>query len=564
MPRNRYEHVAGAIKYARSVASHRRVAGEYTILACERFLNDLETKGASWEFDPNRGNRVCRFIEHLPHVKGRWAREQLTITLEPWMQWWLVNLFGFVDKETRYRRFVEGYIRVARKNAKSTLAAGVGIYMLTEDDEFGAEIYSGATSQKQALEVFRPAKQMCERLEPLREGYGIEVNATNLIIPDDGSKMEPIIGNPGDGSSPSCALIDEFHEHRTGDLYETMLTGMGAREQPLALIITTAGITTDGPCFEKDDEIKKVLRGTVKDDSLFGVIYAADEGDDWKSITAMKKANPNLDVSVSKDYLKTRLQAAKRSPAQMAAYQTKHLNWWVGAGVTFLNVLKWNQNAQKFGVDELKGKRLVYGVDLSSRVDITAVVRVGWEFNEDGNREYYVVPAFFIPEAQVIEDKSGRYASWVKDGWLNMHPDEEIDYAILRQWIMDDAAKLEPEEIAYDPWKSAGIEQELSSEGFTMVRLPQTVGNFTSPMDELEAANESGRIHHDNNPVMNWMISNLTAKVSPTNGTKKPHKEIAKNKIDGPVGLLMGINRALVNEAKPISPWEDPAYSMGE
>ena len=183
------------------------------------------------------------------------------ITLEPWQKFGLTTLFGWV-KSDGLRRYREAYWEIPRKNGKSALASGIGLFCFVGDREFGAEVYSGATTEKQAWEVFRPAKQMVERTPDLKDHFGIEANAKNLCVLADGSRFEPVIGKPGDGSSPSCAIVDEYHEHDSDELYETMLTGMDAREQPLMLAITTAGVNLAGPCYSKRDYVCKVLDGT--------------------------------------------------------------------------------------------------------------------------------------------------------------------------------------------------------------------------------------------------------------------------------------------------------------
>ncbi|NJA60657.1 terminase large subunit domain-containing protein, partial [Streptomyces sp. NEAU-H3] len=191
-------------------------------------------------------------MQLLPHTKGEWAFKRQLITLEPWQLFGLAVTFGWVKKKGGHRRFRESYWEVPRKNGKSVVAGGVGISMFVADGEFGAEVYAGATTEKQAWEVFRPAKLM------------------DMNIPSDFSRFEPLIGNPGDGASPSCAIVDEYHEHPTSAQYDTMLTGMGARRQPLMFIITTAGADIEGPCYDKRRQVVEMLAGTVPDEELFG------------------------------------------------------------------------------------------------------------------------------------------------------------------------------------------------------------------------------------------------------------------------------------------------------
>lgn len=540
-------HVTKARRWAREVASGKRVAGKHTKLAAQRFLDDIERKDL--EYRPSEGERACRFVEKFNHVKGRWARDAERILLEDWQCFVLVAIFSFYHLDGT-RRFTEAYIRVARKNGKSIIAAAIGLYMFVADGEYGAEVYSGATTEKQAWEVFRPAKMMAQRHPEFSGHYGVEINAKNMNCPEDDSRFEPVIGSPGDGSSPSCAIIDEFHEHSKWDLYQTMDTGMGSRDNPLRLIITTAGTNVASPCFEKDDDCKKILEGTVTDDSIFAVIFSADDDDDWTSVGAMKKANPNLGVSVSRRYLERQLEKAKRSSAEQAAYKTKNLNIWVSSGQALLNSLAWAKcGDSRMTLDDMDGKPCIFGIDLSARIDVTALMRLFFEVQDDGNLCYWSFPRFWLPENRLEDDKSGQYARWASSGALELHDEDEIDYARVRADIKAEAERFYPMEIAYDPWRASGMEQELTREGFTMVKIPQIVSHMTDAIAELEAAHLSGRITHNNNPMMNWMAGNLVAKE--VSGGRKPIKELERNKIDGCLALLMAMSRAIANRGEP-------------
>ena len=286
-----------ATQYALDVVEGRVLACKFLRLACQRHLKDLvrttsPAATAPWpyvfnppltdtngkEFRP--ADRVCRFAQLMPHIKGDWAARRQLIKLEPWQVFILSSIFGWVHRETGKRRFRVADLFEPRKNAKSTMASVIGLYMLAIDDEFGAEVYSGATSQDQAMEVFRPAMLMARATPRYLQAYGVVVNASNLSVLAKNSKFEPVIGKPGDGASPSCALIDEYHEHKTADLYETMQTGMGARSQPLIVVITTAGSDISGPCYLHQVELQKILEGVIENDQRFGIIFGIDEGDD--------------------------------------------------------------------------------------------------------------------------------------------------------------------------------------------------------------------------------------------------------------------------------------------
>ena len=288
-----------ATQYARDIVEGRIVSCKWHYLACKRHLDDLvKSESGQWayEFNPQLINlngkpyfpaeRICKFAELMPHIKGEWAALGQRIKLEAWQVFILVSIFGWINRVTKKRRFRVADIIVPRKNAKSTIAAVIGDYMLVADGEFGAEVYSGATSMDQAYEVFRPAKLMAAKAIMTREKsfveqFGVSINASNMSVLADNSKFEPVIGNPGDGASPSCAIVDEYHEHKTSALYDTMQTGMGARSQPLMLVITTAGTDISGPCYLHQTELQKVLEGVIENDQRFGIVFTIDEDDDW-------------------------------------------------------------------------------------------------------------------------------------------------------------------------------------------------------------------------------------------------------------------------------------------
>ncbi|WP_268967733.1 terminase large subunit domain-containing protein [Zooshikella ganghwensis] len=262
-----------ALQYIDAVLAGDIPACTYIKQACQRHLDDLakvKEPDYPYYFDDAKADRICKFIQLLPHTKGKWVAKRELITLELWQCFAFAIPFGWLRKKNNARRYREVYCEVPRKNGKSIIAAGTGLYCFAMDNEYGAEVYSGATSEKQAWEVFRPAKAMVINTPDLKESAQINVNAKNMNRLLDGGRFEPVIGNPGDGASPSCALIDEYHEHKTSDLYDTMRSGMGAREQPLLFVITTAGSNIAGPCYEKRQEVINVLNGVVPNEELWG------------------------------------------------------------------------------------------------------------------------------------------------------------------------------------------------------------------------------------------------------------------------------------------------------
>lgn len=380
MSRKSYPNVNAANQYARNVVRGKIPACQFVIQACQRHIDDMaaeKSKKFRYRFDKDMAEKAAKFIQLLPHTKGEWAFKRMPITLEAWQLFIVCCAFGWVQKGSKLRRFREVYTEIPRKNGKSTISAGVALYCFTCDNEFGAEVYSGATTEKQAWEVFRPARLMCKRTPLLVEAFGIEVNASNLNRPEDGARFEPLIGNPGDGASPHCAIVDEYHEHPTDSLYTTMLTGMGARRQPLMWAITTAGYNIEGPCYDKRREVIEMLNGTVPNEELFGVIYTVDEGDDWTDPKVLEKANPNMGVSVYRDFLLSQQQRAINNARQAGVFKTKHLNIWVAARAAFYNLVSWQNCEDKtLTLEQFEGQPCVLSFDLARKLDMNSMARL--------------------------------------------------------------------------------------------------------------------------------------------------------------------------------------------
>jgi len=263
-------------QYVRDVIERRVVACKWLRHACQRHADDCAREPEArypYHFDSKAAAAVLSRMGRYPHIKGRWAKGSERIVLGPWQCFLIGVLFGWKRKTDGTRRFRSLYWEIPRKNSKSTMAALIGLEMLACDNEHGAEIYAGATTEKQAHEVFGPAKLMLERSPEIRDELGAEVWAKAIVLPADNSRFWPIIGRPGDGSSPSCAIVDEYHEHPTSELLDTMVSGMGSREQPLLAVITTAGSYLASPCRDMHLQAEKVLEGTLVDDEFFAVIY---------------------------------------------------------------------------------------------------------------------------------------------------------------------------------------------------------------------------------------------------------------------------------------------------
>lgn len=546
-----------ALKYATQVVSGEILACKWIKLACQRHLDDLkksvDDKGFPYHFSEQKAQHICDFIQRLPHVKGRWAAKKQLIELQPWQYFFLAVLFGWVETGTGLRRFRQAYINVPRKNGKSPIAAGIGLYMLSADGEFGAEVYTGATTQAQAMEVFRPAKQMSERSPEMLEALGLSVHAESLTVESNGSRFQPVIGRPGDGASPSCAIVDEFHEALTPDQFDTFVTGMVGREQPLLLVITTSGTNTASPCHDYQLQAQKVLEGSFDDPTLFALIYTIDADIPWDSEEAIMMANPNIGVSVVLKTLLKEQKTAVQNAAKQNIFKTKHLNVWCNASVSWMNMEKWNTLADPtLSEDQFAGQECYIGLDLATKKDLAASVKLFRRTEEDGKLHYYLFPRFYIPEDQAELPECQHYQKWVHENHLIATSGNVIDFSTILDDLISDTKKFKVRELDFDQWCAEYIRQEFAEKtAITTFDVPQTPQYLSDPALEFEALVLSGRLHHAGNPVMTWCVSNVVAKFN-----KHDNLELGKDrttsKIDGVDAALNALYRMLATPLIPV------------
>ena len=537
-------HVAMALDYANDVVSGDIVACKYVQLGCQRFLDDLER---DWHYtlDCYEAERVCNYIEELPHIKGEWAKKGLKITLEPWQVFGLVNVFGWRDPNG-LRRFKTWYEEVARKNAKSTKAAGVGLYMLHEDGEAGAEVYSAATTRKQAKIVFETARLMAMRTHSLP----VEVRAHTISHIDTASKFEALHaqGETLDGLNVQCVLNDELHAWTKRSVYDVLETATGSREQPLMFNITTAGNNAEGICYELRGYLVRILQGQITDDSFFGMIYTLDDGDDWADRSVWLKANPNLGVSVYPMDLETQAKKAGEVVSQQNAFLTKRMNVWTNAAVAWMNMRQWQDCTDPtMRIEDFAGEPCWAGLDMASKIDVTSNAQV-FQRTVNGKQHFYAFMRHWLPEKAVQEEPTGIYDGWVRSGHMRKTPGNIIDVDQIEHELMTEVvAPHDLRELAVDPMhNSTQVSVHMAQQGVQTVDVRPTVLNFSEAMKWLEALVKDGRFHH-NDPVLTWMISNVEVRVDYKDNIY-PRKSAPGRKIDGVIALLMALNRAMAVE----------------
>lgn len=535
-----------ATEYARAVVKGEVIACKKVIQACQRHLDDLKRDDVY--FDVQAAARVVRFAEELRHVKGKWDNPK--IQLQPWQKFVLGSIFGWKRVSTELRRFRTAYVQIARKNGKSTLGAIMGLYGLIADGEPGAEIYSAATTRDQARIIFNDAQQMVRSNEDLNGILGL--HKLNIHHLTSASKFEPVSAdaNTLDGLNVHMALVDELHAHKDSAVWDVLDTGTGSRRQPLMIAITTAGFER-AVCIEKYNYCEQVLDGVVQDDSLFSYITEIDEGDDWRDPRAWRKANPNLGVSVFEEQLETLCNRAQHIPSEQNNFLCKHLNKWVNQSTRWLNLDDWKACGGVVNPDTLRGRVCYAGLDLSATTDITALALL---FPPDGSDDkWQALYRFWVPQEQVRKRSQGQlvdkvpYDAWERDGLILSTPGNCIDYDYVRQEILALSRQYDIQEIAYDPYNARETAIKLQDHGLNMVEFRQGPVSFNAPMHRFYGLILDRKFCHGDHPAMTWMANNLTVRHD-ANLNMAPDKKSAKDRIDGPVALLMALGRAIVAE----------------
>lgn len=562
--------------YARAVVSGKVVVCDLIKLQCQRHLDDLKAEeelNFPYRFDKSKAEKICMFAEIMPHVKGKWKGSR--IVLEPWQCFFLAVPFGWLRKKDGLRRYREIYGEIPRKNAKSTMGAIIGLYMAFVDGEPGAEVYSGAGTEKQAHEVFTPAWKMVKASPGLMKRFGLDLSGTEknpgtIYSMKSGSKFEAVVGKPGDGSSVHMGIVDEYHEHKTEHTYDCFNTGMGSREQPMLLVITTAGTNTASPCYHHRQQAVKVLKGEKINDSIFVMIFTIDppgkvkDGEKkppepWTFFDNWKMANPNYNVSVYPDFLKKQYAEAIADARKQNILKCKHCNIWSNAASAFFNMVQFEQCGDPtLRLEDFYGQPVYIGLDLAAKKDLAAKMLL---FKKDN--EFYLFSRYYLPKTEVIGEDKAHYAGWAHDGYIELHEGARIDINLIEAEIMQDAKDFDLSgeenqggEVCNDPWNAQQLVANLENKQITVTEIMQTVAMLSEPMKEIDALIAEGRLHHDANPVTHWCFSNTMA-TEDKKANVFPFKEGEENKIDGTLATLNAMCRAMVTNVTAGSVYEE-------
>lgn len=540
-----------ARRYAEGVVAGLIPANRWTNAACARHLSDLERAAAGWEFyfDPEDAAHLCAFTEQMPHIKGEQARRGQRIHLEPWQVFILANLNGWRRVVDGCRRFQIAYIEVPRKNGKSTMAAPPLLFLLSADGEAGPEIYTAATKMGQARIVFDVAAKMARKVPDLRSAGGLIVQTHKILAADNDGEMRPLEAKKLDGLNPHGACVDELHEHRDRVVWDALVDALGARANPLMLAITTAGEHLEHVCYEQHDYGAKVLDRVLVDETYFAIMFSIDKGDDPMDAEAWPKANPNLGISKRREYMQTRADQARATPAAMGEFMRKHCGIWTRTGATAIEAGDWQACEVKgLSRDEYRQAGGLLGLDLALRDDMVAIAYL----HEDPSGVLTVFVDHFATEESVNRPGRDNLKAWGAQGLIEIHPGAMINLERIEQVAIERAAFHGAEETCVDPYLGGQLMQNLDAGGLNVIEMRQRPSNLSAPFERFIAQTQNGTVRHDGDPVLTWQVSNV---IEIAKGDfKVPGKLTGRQKIDGVSAIITaGARLGTVPEAPKVS-----------
>ena len=552
------EHVA--IDYAREVVAGDRLACRWVRLACERFLRDLERTDI--RFDVPAADRAIAFIQSFRHYKGEWAGRRMT--LEPWQKFVIANIFGWKWVASGLRRFKYAHVEVPRKNGKTLLAAGISLYMLCADREGGAEVYNAATKKDQAMILHRDARVLIEKSKDpdFKAAFEIKKNPPIIEYGAADSFMKPLgrdtEGDTTDGLNPHAVIADETHAWTTPGFWNVLNSALGARSQPLFLMITTAGHNLDSVGRAHSLIVQRILKGEDggEGDDYFGIIFTVDEGDDVENPLTWAKANPLYGITVDEKKFRSQVALAKADPSINRELKTKWLNIWINQASLWLDSDKWAKACLNYDPARLEGLRCYGGLDLAITRDLSALV---WVFPpQDWLERWTLVPHFWCPASDIIT-RSKRdkvpYQTWAEKGFITATPGEVMDHGYITAQILADCRRYDVQAVGYDKTYAASLINPLVEEGVNMLAFSQGIMTISPYAKELERlVIEGTRLNHFGHPVLAWNAGNVVVHQD-ANGNIKPDKKRSEERIDGIVAAIMGMSRAMA-QVNPNSVYE--------
>jgi phage terminase large subunit-like protein len=512
-------------------------------------------------FDTAAAEHVVEFFRRfLRHSKGEFAGTRFVPT--DWQRDDIFfPLFGW-KRNDGTRRYRKAYVEIPKKNGKSTLASGVGLYMLTGDGEPGAEVYSAATDQKQAGIVHGEAVHMVDASPALTKALKINRSSSTISHAKSRSVYRALSAEAAgkEGLNAHCILADELHVWYGRKLWDALKYAFSARRQGLLFIITTAGDDMTSVCREEHDYAQSIIKGTVFNDRYLAYIRAAavgtadKPGDDLEKVETWRKSNPSMGVTIIESDFAAELEEAKKSPASWSTFKRYRFNIWASGTNPWLNQDAWEKCKATFTAEDLRGRDCYSGLDLSKTQDMTALLLV---FPPIGDEvDWRLLPFFWLPHATAFDpDQLNPYRGWAEadEKFLDVTPGDVCDYNYITKRIAELKELFTFRELAYDPYNAEQLTQDLAdNHAIPRIAFPQTIQNFASPTAEFERLVIAGRMRHNGHPILSWQAGHVQVK-SDANNNKRPVKPAHgdRRKIDGIVAAIMALGRAIGGEGGP-------------
>lgn len=552
---------AELIQYSRDVLGGKIMACQKHKWACERFLRDVAREGTEefpYIFVEEKANRFLNWMRLFKHRKGVLAGQRI----EPHIiqKFIFGNIYGWVHRGTGYRRFKKAYWQVGRKNAKSQSLACVASYEAAAMNAGAAEVYCAATKTEQAKIVWDEINETIARCDELRDRFVTKYSKVYHL--KSGSFIRTLSREDrekGDGLNPQCGIVDEYHAHETSEFYDILASGMGARPEPLLMVITTAGFDLNNPCYRVEYQyVSQILdpNRPVHNEEYFVMINELDKDEDGNLLDDItdervwEKANPILcSYEEGRAYLRGELRIALDAPEKMRNFLVKHMNVWINQRESgYMRMDKWA--ACEGEIPDLKGAVCYVGVDLAAKIDLTSVSFV---FPLSDGR-FAVRSHSFMPDetlsAKRHEDKVP-YDLWVSEGWITATPGAVVDYDFVREYIKKEAQKngWEIAEVCVDPWNASQFARDMQNEGFLVVEVPQTIRHLSGPTKDFREKVMQGQIVHDGNPVLAWAMGNAVTRQDPQENIMLD-KSRSRERIDPVVATITAYARAMHQEAE--------------
>ncbi|MBG9839828.1 MULTISPECIES: terminase large subunit [Bacillus cereus group] len=533
------------IEYYNQIESGEVIVSSKVRRIYKKLVDDVYDTSSVFEYDANKANHVIEFIENFcKHSKGKWGGK--AIELELWQKAFLAASFGFVHKIDGTRKYREVLLIVARKNGKSTIASGIGLYLQVADGEPGAEIYAVATKLDQAKLVWLDAKRMVKKSPVLLKRIKPLVRELNADFNDSTFKPLGSDSETLDGLNVHGAMMDEIHAWKDKNLYDVIVDGTSAREQPMIFMITTAGTIRESVYDMKYEEAEMLLNGLddpdgYKDDRFLPIIYELDKREEWTDQTKWKKANPGLGTIKKIDQLETKVNKAKANSLLVKNLLTKDFNIRETSTEAWLTFEQLNNKAV-FDIAKLKPSYGIGGCDLSSTTDLTAAKVI---FMLPNDPHVYVLQMYWLPE-DLLEQRSKEdkipYNLWAEQGLLRTTPGNSVHYKFITQWFLEvrDELGIYIPWIGYDRWSAKYWVEEM--EGYfgkeAMIPVAQGKQTLSSPMKLLGADLESKLVNYNNNSIDKWCLSNTAIDVDKNLNIQPNKTNNQRRRIDGTAALL--------------------------